>query len=253
MSMESQAKECAELIRKSKRIALLSGAGLSTAAGIQDFRGPNGLYRTAGFENAEQIFDINTFHNDPSIFYRFHRAFLSALDEVKPTFAHQFFASLEKEGSLAGIITQNIDSLHQRAGSEKVLEIHGGIWDTTCTECGKAVDFETSHRLTLEEDVPKCADCKGVLKPEIVFFGESVMQLGECQQLAEIADLFFVVGSSLVVTPAAILPSLSSAPIVVVNLGEVSPIYLPAERISLHADSDIDIFFMAVNDELGLL
>ncbi|MBN2495029.1 MAG: Sir2 family NAD-dependent protein deacetylase [Deltaproteobacteria bacterium] len=250
--LHQQAARCAELIRGASRIALLSGAGLSTAAGIQDFRGPNGLYTTAGIENPERIFDIRVFFQQPTLFYSFHRAFLELLDRVEPTFAHRFFAELERQGKLAGIITQNIDSLHQRAGSEKVLEIHGGIWRAYCTECRKEFDYDSTRRLTFEHEVPHC-ECGGIIKPDIVFFGEAVKHLNECQQMASQSDLFFAVGSSLVVTPAAILPSLAPGPVVVVTMGEISPIFLPPHRIALHADCDIDTFFSAVNDELGLV
>lgn len=248
--LEATARQCADLVERAKSIVLLSGAGCSTAAGIADFRGPNGLYRTAGIDDPERIFDISYFHRDPSFFYRFHRTFLRALDEVEPTFTHRFFAGLEEQGKMAGIITQNIDSLHQRAGSRKVLEIHGGIWDTFCTRCGRAFDFETAREKTLDEDVPCCDACGGVLKPDVVFFGEAVKHLFECQALARQADLFFVVGSSLVVTPAAFLPAMTSGAIVVVNKGELSHSHLPASRVDVFAEEDIDTFFTAVDAHL---
>jgi len=246
------AAKCADMIKETKKICLLSGAGISTNAGIPDFRGPKGLYHTAGIENPERIFDISYFYRDPSLFYRFHREFLKALERVKPTFAHQFFAKLEEKGKLIGIITQNIDSLHQRAGSKKVYEIHGGVWESYCTKCGKRYDYEEGVKKTFEEDIPHCDDCGGVIKPDIVFFGEPVKYLDKCIQLARESDLFFVVGSSLVVTPAALIPSECRGSIVVVNKGEFSTAYLPMSRVSLIADEDIDIFFKAVNEHLEL-
>ncbi len=252
-SQEENAKKCAEWIERASRIVVLSGAGMSTAAGIPDFRGPNGIYNILKIENPERIFEINTFYQDPSIFYKFGRALLGTIKDVEPTLAHRFFAALEEKGKMAGIVTQNIDALHQRAGSRNVFEIHGGIWDTYCTKCNKKYDYDTATAKILDEDVPLCNECKGVLKPDVVFFGESVKYLNECQTLAQKADLFFVIGSSLVVTPAALLPSLTSASIVVVHKGEMSHMYLSKDRIGIFADEDIDTFFTAVNGYLGVL
>lgn len=239
------AEQCADAIRKNARIVLLSGAGLSTSAGIPDFRGPNGIYRRKMKVDPERIFDIDFFYRRPEFFYEFHREFLRALESVEPTFSHRFFARLEEDGKQSGVITQNIDSLHQRAGSRNVLEIHGGIWSSTCTSCRRSFDYETSKRKTFEEAVPRC-ECGGVIKPDIVFFGENVKHLDRCRDLAYEADLMIVAGSSLVVTPAALLPSMCEGTIVVVNKGEFSHSYLRPERISIRAEEDIDGFFREV-------
>lgn len=251
--LEEAAKTCAEWINKSERIAVLSGAGMSTSAGIPDFRGPTGLYKTLDIPDPHLVFEIETFRKDPSIFYRFGKEFLTNISKVEPTFSHHFLAALEKAGKMAGIITQNIDALHQRAGSEKVLEIHGGVWHTHCTKCQKHYDYEAASEKILTEDVPLCADCNGVLKPDVVFFGEPVKGLYECQALAQTSDLFFVLGTSLTVSPAAMMPGLSSGSIVVVHKGEISHMYLPRNRISLFADEYLDGFFKRVNSHLGLL
>ncbi|MGC9371919.1 MAG: SIR2 family NAD-dependent protein deacylase [Thermovirgaceae bacterium] len=250
--LEKQARECASLLENSQNAVLLSGAGMSTSAGLPDFRGPQGIYRQKLHTNPERIFDIDAFYNDPRFFYDFHREFLRSVQTIRPTFAHRFFASLEREKILSGIITQNIDALHQRAGSRKVYEIHGGIWKSFCTECGKTWGYEKSLRLAFKQDVPHCDSCGGVIKPDIVFFGEMVKYLDECRALAEAADLFFVIGSSLVVTPAALLPSMTRGNVVVVNKGDISRTYLPESRVVLHAEEDIDTFFRAVNRYLKL-
>ena len=252
-ALEEKAKRCAEWISRSRRIAVLSGAGMSTAAGIPDFRGPNGIYNSLGIDNPERVFEISTFRRDPRLFYTFGRALLERIRDVEPTFSHRFFAALERRGQVAGIITQNIDALHQRAGSRKVFEIHGGIWDTYCTSCHKRFDYEQAIKKILSEDIPRCDECSGVLKPDVVFFGEPVKALRECQELAVTADLFFIIGSSLTVTPAALLPSLTRAPIIVVHRGEISAAYLLQERIELFADSDIDAFFRSVNEFISIL
>lgn len=253
--IKEKAKICARMIGEARTIVLLSGAGMSTSAGIPDFRGPQGLYRRAGISNSELIFDISYFDRDPSLFYSFHTEFLESLETVEPTFGHRFFSALEEKGKLEGIITQNIDSLHQKAGSRKVYEIHGGIWDSYCRKCGKRFSLETMKVKMENEKIPHCDKCGGVIKPDIVFFGEMVKHLGKCQQLATSADLLFVVGSSLAVTPAAMLPSMCRGKLAVVNKGDLSRSYLSRDRIELLAEEDIDGFFheVAVNLDLPSL
>lgn len=250
--MQDKARRCASMIREAETIVLLSGAGMSTSAGIPDFRGPEGLYRKADISNPESIFDIQYFDRDPSLFYSFHKEFLKGLEAVSPTFGHRFFAALEKKGKIEGVITQNIDSLHQKAGSEKVYEIHGGIWDSYCRECGKKFGLEWVELEMKRTTVPRCDRCGGVVKPDVVFFGEMVKHLGKCQQLATSADLLFVVGSSLAVTPAAMLPSMSQGKIAVINKGDLSRAYLSQDRIDLLVEEDIDDFFREVADCLDL-
>jgi NAD-dependent deacetylase len=246
---QSHVRQCIDALGESGRVVLLSGAGLSTSAGIPDFRGPNGIYRRKMNVDPEQIFDIDFFHRRPEFFYEFHREFLRILDQVEPTFSHRFFTHLEREGKLTGIVTQNIDSLHQRAGTRNVLEIHGGIWSSSCTSCRRSYDYDTSKRKMLEETVPHCA-CGGVIKPDIVFFGENVKHLERCQRIVHDADLLFVVGSSLAVTPAARLPAMCPGKIIVVNRGEFCHSYLSRDRILVHAEEDIDEFFRAVGSEI---
>jgi NAD-dependent deacetylase len=251
-SLPEMAARCAGLIATAERIVLLSGAGMSTSAGIPDFRGPGGLYSKLGIENPERIFDIGVFEANPAFYYGFHREFLRQVEAVEPTWAHRFFARLENEGRMSGIVTQNIDALHQRAGSVNVLEIHGSIWQSRCTKCGQGYGYRESARKVEADGVPLCDRCQSVIKPEVVFFGENVNQFDACQELVANADLLFVVGSSLAVTPAAWLPSLCPGNIVVVNKGEISRAWLPASRVTLHAEEDIDAFFRSVAEKMGL-
>ena len=249
MTLEEQAIQCAHMIKTAERTAVLSGAGISTAARIPDFRGPHGIYHRADVQ-ADLLFDIGYFRKDPSYYYRFHRECVAMLKDIRPTFTHRFLAKLEAEGRLAGIVTQNFDGLHEAAGSKKVYEIHGTIRHAICTRCGKYHGYDAVNR-RLERDgaVPHC-DCGGVIKPDIVFFGESVKYLDQCQRLCSQADLLFILGSSLNVVPAAQLPSLCRGCIVVVNKGPVSEDYLPASRITLRADCDLDSFFHLVEAHL---
>lgn len=246
-NLEASAEECAALIKASNRIVLLSGAGMSTSAGLPDFRGPDGIYKQKMGVDPERIFDIDWFRKEPAFFYEFHREFLGSLKTIEPTFSHMFFASLEQKGKMSGIVTQNIDALHQRAGSKNVLEIHGSVWKSFCVNCAREWNFEDSISLAFSRDVPRCDICGGVIKPDVVFFGETVKQLEESRKLARSADLFFVVGSSLNVTPAALLPSMTGGTIVVVNKGTISGFYLPRERVRIFAEEDIDTFFGAVD------
>lgn len=251
-TLKANATDCASRIEKARRVVLLSGAGMSTNAGLPDFRGPHGIYRQKLHTDPERIFDIDFFHENPHFFYDFHREFLKSVQTIRPTFAHRFFAALENAASLEGVVTQNIDALHQRAGSRKVYEIHGGIWKSSCTACGKTWGYEESLKLAFGHDVPHCDACGGVIKPDIVFFGEMVKHLDACRELAESADLFFVVGSSLAVTPAALLPSMTRGDIIIVNKGEISRASLAPGKVVIHAEEDIDSFFSAVGEHLDL-
>lgn len=247
MNVKSEsAQQCAEFIRQAKSIAVLSGAGISTAAGIPDFRGPQGLYVTKRYD-PEKVFDIGYFYRDQKPFFEFAKDFLELETKIKPTFTHQFLARLEKEGRLTGIVTQNIDSLHQLAGSKKVLEMHGSFWNSHCLDCGKQFSFE-DIKIKIQQDlVPRC-DCKGVIKPDIVFFGENVKHLQESYRLAYEADLFLVIGTSCVVYPAASVPQYAEGRIVVVNKGKVN---LDLDNISLRVEEECDLFFFEVEQYLS--
>lgn len=251
MTLQEQARCCAEMILNSHNTAVVSGAGLSTAAGIPDFRGPQGIYRRASVE-ADKLFDINYFKYDPSYYYHFHRECERMLAHIEPTFTHKFLARLEAESLLSGIVTQNFDGLHEAAGTRTIYQIHGTIRHAHCTKCGEYYGYDTVNTMLETADVPIC-HCGGVIKPDIVFFGESVKYLAESERLCRHAELLFVLGSSLHVMPAAFLPQLCHGKIVVVNRGEVSTDYLPPSRITLRADADIDTFFRAVEAELAKL
>lgn len=251
MTLQEQARRCAEMILDSRDTAVVSGAGLSTAAGIPDFRGPQGIYRRADVE-ADKLFDINYFERDPSYYYRFHRECERMLARIEPTFTHKFLARLEAEGRLSGIVTQNFDGLHEAAGSKTIYQIHGTIRHSHCTKCGEYYGYDAVNKMLETADVPIC-HCGGVIKPDIVFFGESVKFLTECERLCARAELLFVLGSSLNVVPAAFLPQLCRGKIVVVNRGEVSADYLPPSRITLRVDADLDAFFRALEAELATL
>jgi NAD-dependent deacetylase len=244
---ETKIKICAKLIDEAESIAVLTGAGISTNAGIPDFRGPKGLYITRQYD-PDKVFDINHFRMDPEPFYEFARDFVSLEKNIQPTATHQFLASLEKKGKLKGVVTQNIDSLHHKAGSQAVYEMHGSFWQSYCIECGKEYSYEEMKKKLNGEGVPHCS-CKGVIKPDIVFFGENVKYLAEAAALAEASDLFFVIGSSCVVYPAAMIPTLTPGKVVIVNKGEV---HLNSFNIALTVEDDSDVFFTLLAKELRM-
>src|SRR3989338_5432669 len=209
-----QARRCAELIEGAKSIAVLTGAGVSTNAGLPVLRGPRGFYIPRRYD-PERVFDFEYFLRDQKPFFEFARDFIELEKSIKPTTTHFFLAELERRGKLKGVITQNIDSLHQMAGSKNVFELHGSFWQSHCLDCGQGFSFKVMKEKLAKEDIPRC-QCGGVIKPDIVFFGEAVQHLEEAFHLAGQADLFFVIGTSCVVFPAAMVPHHTHGKIVVI-------------------------------------
>ena len=198
-----------QLIADSRHCVAFTGAGVSTLSGIRDFRGKNGLYKTA---DADRMFDIDVFNQDPSVYYRMAKDFIYNLNEKEPSIVHTVLANLEKEGRLKAVITQNIDLLHQKGGSKNVLEVHGSPSIHRCRVCGKTETFDAVAQTVSQGEIPRCPKCGVALKPDIVFFGEQLPErtIAEAIREAEEADLMLVLGSSLVVYPAAELPAMTA-------------------------------------------
>jgi NAD-dependent deacetylase len=235
------------ILRQARRVAALTGAGISTAAGIPDFRGPRGLYVTRQYD-PDKTFDIGYFDRDPTYFFAFARDFVQLVEQVQPTLTHRFLAALEAQGTLEAVITQNIDGLHQKAGSRRVLEVHGSVRNGHCRRCGRAYEYEALKAKVLTEPIARCESCGGVVKPDIVFFGEAVREMEEASRVAARAEVFLVIGSSLTVYPAAVLPQYASGQVVVVNQG-------PVEMSSsewVRVDEAADTFFARLAPVLGL-
>ncbi|WP_340818363.1 NAD-dependent protein deacylase [Methanolobus sp. WCC4] len=201
-------KRLADLIESSDNTVFLSGAGISTFSGIPDFRGSNGIYTKY---DANRIFDLDYFLKDPSYFYTHARDFIYDLDSKEPNLIHDTLAFLEKQGYVKAVITQNIDLLHQKAGSDNVIEVHGSPSFHSCLSCDRQYTYKDVVDMLKEEEVPHCSECGGLIKPEITFFGEVLDQnaFDRAMDASSKADLFVVIGSSLVVQPAATLPMLS--------------------------------------------
>ena len=207
--------ELREMIGASERIVFFGGAGTSTESGIRDFRGKNGLYRDkVGDLSPETILSHDFFFRDPETFYGYYRThFLQT--GMQPNPAHKALARLEELGKLTCVVTQNIDGLHEDAGSRTVYHLHGTVTRNYCTECGK--EYPTS-RLAAEEGIPHC-ECGGLVRPDVVLYGESLPDREFDAAIAAIsdADMLIVGGTSLTVWPAAGLIGYSSAPLVLIN------------------------------------
>ena len=204
---ESEMKRLIEAIRNAKHVGCLTGAGVSTLCGIPDFRGPQGLYKQ---KDAERIFDIDWFDRDPSIYYTGCAELVYGLNKFQPGPVHHALKHLEDLGHLKGIATQNIDMLHQKAGSSNVYEVHGSPIFHHCRQCGNEKTFDEIMELLKGGGIPRCR-CGGAYKPDITFFGEALPEraFAAAQSLAIKSDVFLVLGTSLTVFPAAGLPRLT--------------------------------------------
>jgi NAD-dependent protein deacetylase/lipoamidase len=199
------AETLAELIRTHQPCVVLTGAGVSTESGIPDFRSPTGLW--ARFDPLEYG-SIEAFRADPRKVWSFYKPRVSMLTEAEPNAAHRALAALEARGLVQAVVTQNIDLLHERAGSRDVLEVHGSIRTATCPGCGARYGLERVLELLAEADAPACAVCGRIVKPDVVFFGELLPAgaIDRAYALARGAALLLVVGSALEVYPIAALP-----------------------------------------------
>lgn len=242
-------EQCAQLIDRSKKIVVLTGAGISTAAGIPDFRGPRGLYVTREYD-PNKVFELSAFRNEPEYFYQFTQDFVTVVKEIQPTFTHYFLTALEKMGKLSTVVTQNIDLLHQTSGTSKVIEVHGSYGSASCLSCGETLNdldyswWDENLKKSVSAPVVRCFKCQGLLKPDIVFFGEAVNEYERAEQAIGRCDLLFVMGSSLAVAPASYLPHSTASETIVINQGRVA---LPAAGHRHFVDADLDSFLKEVS------
>lgn len=237
----------AELLQESDHAVVFTGAGVSTLSGIRDFRGKNGIYKEF---DPDRIFAIDQFLADPSYYYSHAGDFIYNLDEREPSLVHRQCARLERAGVIEAVITQNIDMLHQRAGSRNVFEIHGSPRTHRCLECGRDFDFAWVKLRVRRGEVPRCG-CGGVIKPEITFFGEMLPEaaMRGAEKAARGADLMLVLGSSLVVHPAAGLPLLTvggGGRLAIINDGET-----PLDRLAVWRHDDLEACFSRLEDAFG--
>lgn len=195
----------AEMIKESENIVFFGGAGVSTESGVKDYRSEDGLYNTVKEYGAspEEILSHSFFFAHTDVFYDFYRKYFIA--DVQPNGAHKSLVKLEKTGKLKAVITQNIDGLHQKAGSKNVIELHGNAGKFSCTKCMSPINPTEAIEQIKSGNVPKCAECGAVLKPKVVLYEEPLYD-GVAERAVEAianADLLIVGGTSLAVYPAA--------------------------------------------------
>lgn len=196
--------EFAKMLKESRKTVFFGGAGVSTESGVKDYRSEDGLYNTVKEYGVspEKILSHSFFENHPDIFYDFYYKYFLK-DTAKPNRAHKALAELEKDGRLSSIITQNIDGLHQSAGSENVIELHGTASYHYCPKCFRA--FSNDKIIGLEGKVPHCESCGSVIRPKVTLYEEALDESAVNKAISEIstADLLIIGGTSLAVYPAA--------------------------------------------------
>lgn len=262
--MDEKINELFTIIGNAKHCVALTGAGVSTLSGIRDFRGKNGLYKEM---DAEKIFDIYYFASDPSFYYSHSKDFIYGLEQKEPSIVHTVLGKLEERGFLKALITQNIDLLHTKGGSKRVIEIHGSAQAHYCPRCQNSSDaeeailagevkekgfmvFDEAAAIVQRGELPRCGKCGAVLKPAITFFGENlpVQALAAAEKEAARADLMLVLGTSLTVFPAAGFPQITlrrGGKIIIVNDMET-----PMDRHALLCFRDLESVFQGINSLL---
>ena len=210
-------KKAVEIIKKSKHLTAFTGAGISVESGIPPFRGEDGLWS----KYDPHLFDIDHFVKNPYKSWKLIKdIFFHSIDDTKPNAAHKALAEMENMGLVKAVITQNIDNLHQKAGNTKIYEFHGNTRNLICTNCSQKYD---AKEINLENLPPLCHNCGNLLKPDFIFFGEPIpkMALQNSIHESEIADLFFLIGTTGEVMPASLIPyqaKSNGAKIVEVNI-----------------------------------
>ncbi len=244
--------ELENLIDKSHHTLIFTGAGISTLSGIPDFRSPNGVYseKWHGLD-VEEVLSIDFFKQHPEIFYEWAKPFVYSLEKYQPNVVHRVAAKLEALGLCQGVYTQNIDRLHQRAGSKRVYELHGSAANYHCLDCRRKFPDTEIDPAVKRGEVPKCAKCGGLLKPDIVFYGEPLDEemLGNADLELRRTDLLLVLGSSLTVYPAAAMPEItarSGGKVVIVN---AQPTRL--DRLAKLRFDDLELVFAALESRYG--
>jgi NAD-dependent deacetylase len=199
------------MLRDASSAVVLTGAGISVPSGIPDFRTPGkGIWEKV---DPMEVATIDAFHRDTARFWEFYRPRFGELQAKQPNAAHEAVAELERRGLVAGVVTQNVDLLHRKAGSQLLIEVHGSIATSSCTSCGTTWQLAEVEALFEEDGVATCSGCFGKVKPDVVLFGELLPEqaMREAQELCSEADLLVCIGSSLEVYPVAGLPELTLA------------------------------------------
>jgi len=236
---EKAVQRAIALFKNSKYGVVLTGAGISTPSGIPDFRSQNtGLWE---HDNPMEVASLTAFENHPERFYGWLKPLAKTIMAAKPNAAHQALAKLETAGFIKTTITQNIDGLHQKAGTKHVIELHGSALTMTCPSCHQSFRSEGfEDDLMNDGKMPRCPHCSRILKPDIILFEEMlpVDAWTEAESHSTKADLFLVVGSSLEVVPASTLPYLAYRAGASLIINNISPTSLdPRARVVIHDDA----------------
>lgn len=237
--MDKALEKAADLVRRAGCVLALTGAGVSVASGIPDFRSPGGLWER---HDPMRVATAEALSRHPERVWAFLLEALAVVGRARPNAAHTALARLEAAGRLAGVVTQNIDGLHQTAGSRNVVEFHGSLARFACMGCGREHDPAGARVLT-EADIPwRCRDCGGVVRPDIVFFGEPIAldALGKSGQLALAADCIVVAGTSGEVAPANLLPrEIKARGGVVVEINRMESAYRDLSDVRIAAPAEV--------------
>jgi NAD-dependent deacetylase len=258
-TLDESIEEIADLVIGSKRIVVFTGAGISTESGIPDFRGPDGLWTKMDPDD----FTYQKFVGDRESrkrVWQMNTTMGLAFDEVEPNLAHRAIVELEEMGKLDCIITQNVDGLHQKAGSseDRVLQLHGNMQWVKCIDCDARHPIEEIRRwIEGGVEVPECAQCGGILKPDAVFFGEALplRETTQAEEQSRSCDLCIVIGSTLTVYPAALMPQYavsSGAKLVIINDGETELDHVAHVRITARAGEVMTRVIASVKGKLGV-
>ncbi|MFB5663882.1 NAD-dependent protein deacylase [Alteribacillus sp. HJP-4] len=237
-------REISEWIQASRYTVLMTGAGMSTESGLPDFRSADGLWNN---KNPAELASVNALTNNREEFIAFYKERMKVIAETKPNMGHYYLAEWEKAEKIQGVITQNVDGLHQAAGSRRVAELHGSLTALHCYSCSERYDYTKYLR-----DEITCSSCGGFLRPDVVLFGEMLPDeaISFSQQHTANADLFIVLGSSLSVSPASYFPQdakQNGARLVIINhteteLDSIADKVIQGRNIS-DVLSSIDVLF----------
>lgn len=223
-----------EYIKESKNIVFFGGAGVSTESGIPDFRSASGIYNKYNTKiSPEEILSHNFFYQHPRDFYKFYKDKMLYLD-AEPNVTHYKLAELEKIGKLSGVVTQNIDGLHQKAGSKKVIELHGTILDNYCVKCGK--HYSVDKIVNSNDNYPVCDECGYLVRPDVTLYDErlNMEKFNEAIELISKADMLIIGGTSLTVAPACnLIYDFCGEHLVIINKSSLS------EKSMINPDCDI--------------
>ena len=245
-------KKAADILINARHAIAFTGAGISTESGIPDFRGPQGLWK----QYSPEIATIDYFLNHPKDFWLFYRMRMSTLFVAKPNRAHYAVAELERLGIIKAVITQNVDGLHQAAGSKNVIELHGTMKRAVCIACGRTYPMEVViKKIDSGQIPPLCDECGGILKPDTVLFGEPVKDFDRARELALMSDAVLVIGSSLSVYPAAYIPIFvkeMGGKVIIINMEPTELDYIADVIIQCKAGEAMTLLLREVKERLGI-